>query len=101
MLVRLNWKGAGHFRVAITRIEQHKKQKLCLISELLMIDVIVGKYGDKVGCSTHEYNGQLFYHSTSYEWDRWVRCYFIIFWCCYQANYINENVHHDYDQTFA
>lgn len=100
MLVRLNWKGAGHFRVAIARIEQHKKQKLCLITEPLMIDVIVGKYGEKFGCSTHEYNRQLFYNSTSYEWDRWVRSYFI-FWCCYQANYINENVHHDYDQTFA
>ena len=33
MLVRLNWKGAGHFRIAIAQIEQHKKQKLCLISE--------------------------------------------------------------------
>ena len=25
----------------------------------------------------------------------------VISLCCYQANYINENVHHDYDQTFA
>lgn len=31
------------------------------------------KYGDKFGCFTHEYNRQLFYNSTSYKWDRWVR----------------------------